>query len=94
MELELVLPHVLARLCKDAGALTIAIVTYPFSSEGSLRKQNADWGLERLTEVCDTVIVLPNERLLSVEGVRDLPLNAAFRVVMSCSCRVLEEFRT
>ena len=72
--------HVLARLCKDAGALTIAIVTYPFSSEGSLRKQNADWGLERLTEVCDTVIVLPNERLLSVEGVRDLPLNAAFRV--------------
>ena len=72
--------HVLARLCKDAGALTIAIVTYPFSSEGSLRKQNADWGLERLTEVCDTVIVLPNERLLSVEGVRDLPLDAAFRV--------------
>tara|TARA_B100000575_G_scaffold46195_1_gene33367 strand:+ start:4870 stop:5988 length:1119 start_codon:yes stop_codon:yes gene_type:complete len=72
--------HVLARLCKTAGALTIAIVTYPFSSEGSLRKQNADWGLERLTEVCDTVIVLPNERLLSVEGVRDLPLDAAFRV--------------
>jgi len=72
--------HVVARLCKSAGALTIAIVTYPFSSEGSTRKQNADWGLERLTEVCDTVIVLPNERLLSVEGVRDLPLDAAFRV--------------
>ena len=44
--------HVVARLCKSAGALTIAIVTYPFSSEGSTRKQNADWGLERLTEVC------------------------------------------
>ena len=72
--------HVLARLCKSVGALTIAIVTYPFSSEGSTRKQNADWGLERLTEVCDTVIVLPNEKLLSVEGVRDLPLDAAFRV--------------
>ena len=47
---------------------------------GSLRRQNAEWGLERLREVCDTVVVLPNERLLEVEGVRDLPLDAAFRV--------------
>ena len=47
---------------------------------GALRRQNAEWGLERLREVCDTVVVLPNERLLEVEGVRDLPLDAAFRV--------------
>jgi cell division protein FtsZ len=72
--------HVVARLAKAAGALTIAVVTYPFQSEGTLRRQNAEWGLERLREVCDTVVVLPNERLLEVEGVRDLPIEAAFRV--------------
>jgi len=72
--------HVVARLARSAGALTIAVVSYPFLSEGALRKQNAEWGLERLREVCDTVVVLPNERLLEVDGVRDLPLDAAFRV--------------
>ena len=72
--------HVVARLAKTAGALTIAVVSYPFLSEGALRRQNAEWDLERLREVCDTVVVLPNERLLEVEGVRDLPLDAAFRV--------------
>ena len=72
--------HVVARLAKNAGALTIAVVSYPFLSEGALRRQNAEWGLERLREVCDAVVVLPNERLLEVEGVRDLPLDAAFRV--------------
>jgi cell division protein FtsZ len=72
--------HVVARLAKAAGALTIAVVTYPFISEGTLRRQNAEWGLERLREVCDTVVVLPNEKLLEVEGVKDLPIEAAFRV--------------
>ena len=72
--------HVVARLAKSSEALTIAVVSYPFLSEGAVRRQNAEWGLERLREVCDTVIVLPNERLLEVEGVRDLPLDAAFRV--------------
>ena len=72
--------HVIARLARAEVALTIAVVTYPFLSEGALRRQNAEWGLERLREVCDTVVVLPNERLLEVEGVRDLPLDAAFRV--------------
>jgi cell division protein FtsZ len=72
--------HVIARLAKAAGALTIAVVSYPFLSEGALRRQNAEWGLERLREICDTVVVLPNERLLEVDGVRDLPLDAAFRV--------------
>ncbi len=69
-----------ARLAKSQGALTIAVVTYPFKSEGTLRRQNAEWGLERLREHCDTIIVIPNERLLEIESVRDLPLAAAFRV--------------
>ena len=70
----------IARLAKEQGALTLAVVTYPFNSEGSLRKQNAEWGLERLREYCDTILVIPNERLLEIEGVRDLPLASAFRV--------------
>ena len=70
----------IARLAKDRGALTIAVVTYPFNSEGNLRRQNAEWGLERLREHCDTILVIPNERLLEIEGVRDLPLASAFRV--------------
>ncbi|MDP7001299.1 MAG: cell division protein FtsZ, partial [Candidatus Poseidoniaceae archaeon] len=70
----------IARLAKNQGALTIAVVTYPFKSEGTLRRQNAEWGLERLREYCDTIIVIPNERLLEIESVRDLPLAAAFRV--------------
>ncbi|DAC34878.1 MAG TPA: cell division protein FtsZ, partial [Candidatus Poseidoniaceae archaeon] len=41
---------------------------------------NAEWGLERLREFCDTIIVIPNERLLEIEDVRDLPLAMAFRV--------------
>ena len=70
----------IARLAKAQGALTIAVVTYPFKSEGSLRKQNAEWGLERLREHCDTILVIPNERLLEIEGVKDLPIASAFRV--------------
>ena len=70
----------IARLAKAQGAMTFAVVTYPFKSEGSLRKQNAEWGLERLREHCDTILVIPNERLLEIEGVKDLPIASAFRV--------------
>ncbi|MBI19636.1 MAG: cell division protein FtsZ [Euryarchaeota archaeon] len=70
----------IARLAKQQGAMTIAVVTYPFQSEGMLRRQNAEWGLERLREHCDTIIVIPNEKLLEIEGVKDLPLASAFRV--------------
>ena len=48
----------IARLAKEQGALTVAVVTYPFNSEGTLRKQNAEWGLERLREYCDTILVI------------------------------------
>jgi cell division protein FtsZ len=69
---------VVAEAAKEAGALTIAIVTIPFSAEGSIRMQNAEAGLKRLREVSDTVIVVPNDRLLDV--VPNLPLQAAFKV--------------
>jgi cell division protein FtsZ len=70
----------IARSGQAQGAMTIAVVTYPFKSEGSLTKQNAEWGLERLREHCDTILVIPNERLLEIEGVKDLPIASAFRV--------------
>ena len=70
----------IARLAKQQGAMTIAVVTYPFQSEGSLRRQNAEWGLERLREHCDTILVIPNEKLLEIEGVKDIPIASAFRV--------------
>ncbi len=67
-----------AQLAKEAGALTIAVVTTPFKAEGVARMKNAKWGLERLRRVADTVIVIPNDKL--IELVPRLPLNAAFKV--------------
>lgn len=67
-----------ARIAKELGALTIAIVTQPFSAEGVVRMQNAEYGLDKLQENTDTVIVIPNDKLLEI--VPRLPLNAAFKV--------------
>ncbi|MFW3145226.1 MAG: cell division protein FtsZ [Thermoplasmatota archaeon] len=67
-----------ARIAKEVGSLTIAIVTQPFSAEGVVRMQNAEYGLDKLQEFTDTVIVIPNDKLLEI--VPRLPLNAAFKV--------------
>jgi len=69
---------IVAEAARDAGALTIAVVTLPFGVEGHVRRMNAEAGLERLREVADTVIVVPNDKLLEV--VPRLPLQAAFKV--------------
>ena len=69
---------VIAGIAKEIGALTIAICTTPFKAEGMVRMENAEYGLERLREVADTVIVVPNDKLL--ELVPRLSLNAAFKV--------------
>ncbi|MCL4371937.1 cell division protein FtsZ [Candidatus Marsarchaeota archaeon] len=68
----------IAHEAKENGALTVAIVTLPFSSEGKVRMHNALEGLAKLKKVCDTVIIIHNDKLLSVAP--DLPLNMAFRV--------------
>jgi cell division protein FtsZ len=57
---------VIASLATELGALTIAVVTRPFKFEGKKRQKQADAGLEALREAVDTVITIPNERLLSV----------------------------
>jgi cell division protein FtsZ len=69
---------VVAKAARESGALTIAIVTTPFTSEGEVRRTNAEAGLERLRDVSDTVIVVPNDRLL--DSVGKLPIKQAFKV--------------
>jgi len=69
---------VIARQAKELGALSVAVVTLPFSVEGEKRMDNAIKGLKRLRESADTVIVIPNDKLLEI--VPELPLNAAFKV--------------
>src|SRR5262249_9511931 len=57
---------VVARAARELGALTVGIVTTPFRFEGTRRKQQADVGVEALRQSCDTLIVIPNDRLLEV----------------------------
>ena len=69
---------VVASIAKKLGALTVAIVTLPFSMEGNRRYDNAILGLERLQETVDTLIVIPNDKLLELAP--DLPMQTAFKV--------------
>jgi cell division protein FtsZ len=68
---------VIASLASELGALTIAVVTKPFKFEGRKRQLQAERGLEELRECVDTVITIPNERLLATIG-RSTSLNEAF----------------
>jgi cell division protein FtsZ len=54
---------VIADICKEIGALTVAVVTKPFSFEGKKRTRQAEEGIETLKQVADTVITIPNDRL-------------------------------
>ena len=68
----------IANLAKKSGLLTIGIVTIPFTMEGSHRFENAMTGLERLEQSINTLIVIPNEKLLEIAP--HLPLQTAFKV--------------
>ncbi len=69
---------VVAEIAKEQGALTVAICTTPFEAEGQSRMENAEWGLGRLKSVTDTVITIPNDKLLDL--CPRLSLNKAFKV--------------
>ena len=69
---------VVAEIAKKMGALTVAIVTLPFTMEGHRRYENAVLGLEKLEQTVDTIIVIPNDKLLELAP--DLPLHTAFKV--------------
>ena len=69
---------IIAELAKKQGALTIGVVTLPFTIEGRKRIENAEYGLERMESVVDTLIVIPNDKLLEIAP--ELPLQTAFKV--------------
>lgn len=70
---------VVAQVAKELGALTIGVVTRPFTFEGARRIQAAEMGIEELKSKVDTLIVIPNDRLLQIMD-KKTPLNEAFRM--------------
>ena len=70
---------IVAQVAKEVGALTIGVVTRPFSFEGSRRIQSAEAGISKLKDHADTLIVIPNDRLLQIVDKR-VNLQDAFRV--------------
>lgn len=70
---------IVAEISKDLGALTVGIVTKPFLFEGPKRMRRAEEGIFELKDRVDTLIVIPNQRLLSVVS-KDTPLNSAFKL--------------
>lgn len=69
---------VIAGIAKKQGALTIGVVTLPFTIEGKKRIENAMNGLEKMESVVDTLIVIPNDKLLELAP--ELPLHTAFKI--------------
>lgn len=69
---------IVAKAAKDAGILTVGVVTKPFNFEGRSRMRNAIEGIKQLRNVVDTLIVIPNQRLLSIVG--NAPMDEALRV--------------
>jgi len=69
---------VIAEICKDLNVLTVAVVTKPFQFEGKRRNYQAEEGVDELRRIVDTLIVVPNQRLLSLGG-RNLSLLEAFK---------------
>jgi len=70
---------IVARVARELGALTVGIVTMPFKFEGTRRRKQAEEGLQALRDTCDTLIVVPNDRLLEVLD-RSTSMLDAFRV--------------
>jgi len=69
---------IIAQIAKKSGALTIGVVTLPFTVEGQKRIENAQNGLEKLAAVTDTLIVIPNDKLLEIAP--EIPIHTAFKV--------------
>ncbi len=71
---------VIAELAKELGILTVAVVTKPFTFEGNRRRQQAEDGLENLKNKVDTLITIPNDKILSIID-KKTPITEAFTVV-------------
>lgn len=73
---------IVAEVAKESGALTVAVVTKPFEFEGSKRKIQADEGVQKLKDNVDTLIVVPNQRILQIVD-RKTPILEAFKKIDS-----------
>ncbi|MDR0397607.1 MAG: cell division protein FtsZ [Candidatus Nomurabacteria bacterium] len=71
--------HVVAQIARDLGILVVGVATRPFAFEGQKRKSNADWGIDRLARAVDTLITIPNDRLLQTID-RRTPLLETFKI--------------
>jgi cell division protein FtsZ len=71
---------VIAQIARDCGALTVGVVTKPFAFEGSQRKKKASSGISELGKAVDALIVIPNDRLVSLAGMK-MTLKDAFAMV-------------
>ena len=71
--------HIVAKAAKDEGALVVGFATKPFAFEGERRRKNADIAIDKLKQSVDTLIIIPNDRLLQTID-RDTPLTEAFKV--------------
>jgi cell division protein FtsZ len=67
---------VIAQVARDCGALTVGVVTKPFTFEGKKRRKQADDGIAALSAAVDTLITIPNDRLLSIAGQKTTMLDA------------------
>jgi cell division protein FtsZ len=76
---------VVAEIAKEIGALTVGVVTKPFAFEGRIRNVQADDGIEKLKEKVDSLIIIPNDRLLQITEKR-IPIVQAFKVVDDVLC--------
>jgi cell division protein FtsZ len=80
---------IVASLATELGALTVGVVTKPFSFEGKKRNLHAEEGINELKEVVDTLITIPNERLLAAMG-RDALLEDSFRYADDVLCQAVQ----
>lgn len=71
--------HVVAEIARELGILTVGVVTKPFSFEGEKRRQNAEWAITKLGQQVDTLITIPNDRLLQTIDKRT-PLLETFKI--------------
>lgn len=71
--------HIVAQIAKDEGALVVAFATRPFAFEGEKRKRNSEYAIEKLRGSVDTLITIPNDRLLQTID-RKTPILEAFKV--------------
>lgn len=71
--------HVVAEIAREMGILVVGVATRPFTFEGQKRKKNADWAIEKLASMVDTLITIPNDRLLQTID-RNMPLLETFKI--------------